>query len=226
MAFKYVPHTFRDGEIIEPTRVLENMRVLASEFNGKLNRDNFPEEVITDEMMKPNAVLEITQSSALGFGDPLEPNPNSILQSKGEMDWDKFLIAEKTLSITHDSLLIVSFNCELRWIFKNDDNIVTSSSAVNDFGPDMGRAALGTSSSTTRGQCFIELRVNGELISESSNHTFLRQLDSVFVSGATPVLAGDVVIDVKARIVTTDQNKRGISIVFGKRILNTKLKKR
>ena len=44
MAFKYVPYTFRDGEIIEPTRVLENMRVLATEFNGKLDRDNLPED--------------------------------------------------------------------------------------------------------------------------------------------------------------------------------------
>lgn len=99
MAFKYVPHTFREGEIIEPTRVLENMRVLATEFNGKLNRDNLPENAITENMLEANALHEIQNTNSF---------PNDDDRSNGELDWDRVTIGSTTLTATEDSVLICS----------------------------------------------------------------------------------------------------------------------
>ena len=213
MAFKYVPYTFRDGEIIEPTRVLENMRVLATEFNGKLDRDNLPEDAITESMLEANALHEIQNIRSF---------PNDVSGSNGELDWDKVVVGSTTLQATEDSVLICSFGARLKW---------TSVTATATFDYiDSANVADGSEniqvSQERTAQAYFELVANGTVISKSDNHTFLRIYDSLYLSGAFPVLAGTVNIEVRMRVVTDTQNDLGISVSLDRRILNTKLKKR
>ena len=213
MAFKYVPHTFREGEIIEPTRVLENMRVLATEFNGKLNRDNLPENAITEDMLEANALHEIQNTNSFSNDDD---------RSNGELDWDRVTIASTTLTATEDSVLICSFGARLKWsaALSNSDFDYTGSANVADGSENV------TLNQTRTAQAYFQLVVNGTIISRSQEHTYLRIYDSVYLSGAIPVLAGQINIEVRLRVVTDNQNDLGIFVIADQRILNTKLKKR
>ena len=182
MAFKYVPYTFRDGEIIEPTRVLENMRVVATEFNGKLDRDNLPEDAITESMLEANALHEIQNITSF---------PNDVSQSNGELDWDKVVVGSTTLQATEDSVLICSFGARLKWtsVTANATFDYIDSANVAD-----GSENIQVNEERTA-QAYFELVVNGTVISKSENHTFLRIYDSLYLSGAFPVLAGTVNIE-------------------------------
>jgi len=219
MAFKYVPYTFRDGEIIEPTRVLENMRVLASELNGKLDRENLPEDAITDSMIEANALTELEGQSSF-----TQPSESSEL-----LDWDKVVIASKTMTIVEDSVLIASFQGAFEWIassFAANIRYESTRSSNARFVLVQGGPTIFTA------QVYFQLRINGDVVSQSRNHGFLRRLDSVYMSGTRPILAGQVVVDVTMRVITTDDNPVygqshiGMKVKMNSRRINTKLKKR
>ena len=46
MGFRFIKHTFEDGQVIDATKVVENMKVFAHEINGNLDRENLPLEAI------------------------------------------------------------------------------------------------------------------------------------------------------------------------------------
>ena len=201
MAHKYVPHTFRTGEVIEPTRVNENARTLANEFNGNLDRENLREEAIESSMIVQQSCniignrVNVGRDTAALFGDVTGPGlRNSAFKTFMTEDF----------KIKHDCLCICSFSFAFQWV-DWDGDCDFYSGRINPFN-NSNQGEVDLSISTDRHHAVFVLRINGVEVSRSSNHSFLRKNDSVYLSGAHPVSAGTVTIDCIFKIVdhTTD----------------------
>lgn len=220
MAQKFTPYTFRPGEVIEPTRVNENARAFANEFNGNLDRENLREDSITSDKIVDQSCnlvgnrMMVARSVQEIFG--------STLTSQTRQMSFRTMMSED-FQIKHDALLICSYSFRFSW--KDSDNSSGSYSTSNG-----GSVAL---SNTDRHSATFTLRINGIEVSRSAVHSYLRKDDSVFLSGAHPVSAGTVTIDCQIKIVdeTTDHeffihNFNGIARTGFDDILNFKFKKR
>lgn len=223
MAQKFIPYTFRTGEVIEPTRVNENARTLANEFNGNLDRENLREDSITSDKIVDQSCNLVGNRSLVAknvqqiFGDTLTSQTR-------QMSFRTMM--SEDFQTKHDALLICSYSFRFSW--KDSDD-----SSGDYEGTTAGNGGEVNLTNTDRHSAIFTLRVNGIEVSRSANHSYLRKDDSVFLSGAHPVSAGTVTIDCQIKITdnTTDHeffimNFNGISSPAYDDVLNFKFKKR
>tara|TARA_R110000824_G_scaffold366541_1_gene555219 strand:- start:2076 stop:2741 length:666 start_codon:yes stop_codon:yes gene_type:complete len=59
MAFRYRNQYFQDGDAVDPAGWTKNVDEYTQEFNGYLDRDNFPEKSISTAMIVSNAANEV-----------------------------------------------------------------------------------------------------------------------------------------------------------------------
>jgi len=217
MAQKFVPYTFRVSEVIEPTRVNENARTLANEFNGNLDRENLREEAIASSMIVDQSCnlvghrKNVSRTTEQIFGGA------SPTGSVRQMAFRTFM--SEDFQLKHDAMLICSYSFRFTWVDAADaSGDYEGTTAGND-----GEVDLTTN--TDRHSVIFTLRVNGIEVDRSANHTFFRKDDSIFLSGAQPVSAGTVNIDCQVKIVdhTTDHE---FYIAQTDDVLNFKFKKR
>ena len=64
MGIKYKKWEVRTGEVVEPTRLRQNMQALAHEINGNLDRENLPEKCIDSEIIATETFNDIRSAYA------------------------------------------------------------------------------------------------------------------------------------------------------------------
>ena len=107
MAFRYKQVRVQDGDIIDPEDWNANQREYVGEFNGNLDRDNFPEAVFKPKHIQYNAFNEVYSQEFMG--------PNNYVNLLDSAVWTQ--ISRITLEAPVDSMLTVHWSG--MWTFTN-----------------------------------------------------------------------------------------------------------
>ena len=206
MGYKIIPHTFRDDSSVSAERVLENMRAIASEVNGNLDRENIPKDGITTAMIKPEAFNTIVH------------NVGSTSFSIGSGGWQEVDAPNMSIntSLNEDSVLIVHYGCTYEWAMKvgglrpyATSNVIADAAEVN-WNADL--SWLGTANvfstnvylMTKETYCDFELRVNGNVVAKSEFNNVFRKKFHISMNGAIEVPGGEVSVSVHAKLFRKD----------------------
>jgi len=114
MAFRYRQATPVTSDIIDPEDWNENVREIVGEFNGHLDRDNIPEQVITTAMCNPNTFHSVKSDSVF-----------TQLLSAETQNWVKVNRIE--FQTNFDGVVTCEWNGY--WIFSDIKNQISSSDA-------------------------------------------------------------------------------------------------
>lgn len=189
MGIKYKKWEVRTGEVVEPTRIRQNMQALAHEINGNLDRENLPEKCIDSEIIATETFNDIRTSFVQGTAN------NFSMQNKGINFVE---VMSLTIDVPVDCVIIAHFGCyftweedatelqelvsgaETRWTnhhFKHDDY-----NAVQEHFAD------------------FRLRINGEDVCKTFSYPFMRQSQSTYMTGALQVSAGQIKVSIDAEL--------------------------
>tara|TARA_R110000744_G_scaffold50563_2_gene109258 strand:- start:421 stop:1143 length:723 start_codon:yes stop_codon:yes gene_type:complete len=201
MGYRYIKHTFEDGQVIEATKIVENMKVFAHEINGNLDRENLPLDALQDSrrQCEDECFNSVSQDMT------------SLTNLKG-LPAQFFSILSKTIDVPVDSLIIAHFGCWYEWHInalgtnvnhKAEEMSTGLSASWHDHALDLGASASGGFATTydNIGEIFIDfrLRINGEIVCSAPRFSFIRRINSVNMNGVLPVIAGKTEILVEAR---------------------------
>ena len=198
MGFRFIKHTFEDGQVIEATKVVENMKVFAHEINGNLDRENLPLDAINSSYTQcEDGCFNVVSRDLLGAS------------WTGHLSFENFSvkyhpILSKTIEVPVDSLIIAHFGCWYMWGIDGTEAeaILTGlhSSYLNQ-AIDLGSSSLVTTYDNI-GEFFVDfrLRINGEVVCLAPQFSFLRRVNSVNMNGVLPVAAGKCEILVEAKL--------------------------
>ncbi len=100
MGFRYRKYTFRPNEVIEPTRLRDNMQALGHELNGNLDRENLPMKGITSSSI----ALETFNDVIVFPGSPLSLAGNALQSSTTPSSYQTILNTD--IEVPVDSVII------------------------------------------------------------------------------------------------------------------------
>ena len=103
MGFKYKKFEVRTGEVVEPTRIRQNMQTLAHEINGNLDRENLPEKGIEPEVIEYETFNAIETDGSSAHFD---------MKDKGVQFVEVMSI---TLDVPVDCVVVAHFGCYFTW---------------------------------------------------------------------------------------------------------------
>jgi len=204
MAFKYVKHQFRTGEVVSSDRVLENIRDLASEINGNLDRDNIPSDAITTPMLNDGSFNKVIFSGQTS---------SYLIDKFGFQEIDPTMSV--SLKLSEDSVAIVHFGCWFEWSLNQSEledllelegiSAANATALANRF----TNEEMKSSDSTGLTQddyndlqeffCDFEIRVNGITIATNEFNSLFRKRFHVSMVGVAVVPAGDLDVRVFCR---------------------------
>ena len=165
MAFRYYMRRPESDDVLDPRDWNLNHAELVGEFNGYLDRDNLPPEVITTEMVAADAFNRFLSDSSTVDTD--------LDADKTDWQHDE-AIGRITAEATTDCLLIVEWSGH--WLWHDGTGKVIAGSAVIPF------AAR------------IRITVDGTSVGETGWLSAIRERDATYLCGAMPVQAGKHII--------------------------------
>jgi hypothetical protein len=211
MGFRFIKHTFEDGQVIEATKVVENMKIFAHEINGNLDRENLPLDAITNAHTQcEDGCFNEVYFQRIGLkGDDVTtawgPSGSGAATKLSFKDFNVqyYTICERTVEVPVDSLIIVHFGCVYEWFADPDAAeavLAGLSTSWNNHALDLGSSALITTYDNI-GEFFVDfrLRINGEVVCLAPQFSFIRRRNSVSMNGVLPVAAGKSEILVEAK---------------------------
>ena len=201
MGFKYKKHEFREGEVIEPHRIRENMQTLAHEINGKLDRENLPLDGIITEMIDDqsfNQIVTFTETASKSLSDSTVSFQEIILQE---------------IEVPVDGLVMAHFGCTFEWVM-GDATLADSRASGSSADYADGIVTQDSYADLKEHSLDFRLRINGEDVSESTRFSFVRQRNSVFLSGCLPSAAGQVSVSADVRLFRRVSGREKQSDVF------------
>ena len=206
MAIRYKKFEARTGEVVEPTRIRDNMQSLGHELNGNIDRDNLPEKGITSTSIADES-FNLIKNYAVRILTPLGAT-NIDLKDKPIHYFDLPDVS-LTADIPVDCVVVAHFGAWFQWglLAAIDETLVNGSSINTNWS---NNYYLGDQHYEEAQEHFIDFRllVNGESICESFSFSFLRESQSVYLTGAIPVSAGKVELKVQARLYRDNLGKR------------------
>tara|TARA_Y100000114_G_scaffold55752_1_gene51007 strand:+ start:1504 stop:2172 length:669 start_codon:yes stop_codon:yes gene_type:complete len=191
MGFRYRKYTFRPNEVIEPTRLRDNMQALGHELNGNLDRENLPMKGITSSSI----TLETFNDIVIFPGNPLSLAGNTSSSSATPSSFQTILKTD--IEVPVDAVIILYYSGRMTWV--RDPTEVTALDAAIE--TRIQSEVILSSDLATTGEylCNLRIRINGEIIHTSRNFSFLRKDNSFCLMGALPVASGVVTIQAEAR---------------------------
>ena len=179
MAFIYRQNRVDTGDAIDPQDWLETQSAMVGEFNGNLDRDNLPENVITTEMIKNEQFNRI-------FYHRIEPK-NKVEVGIDQTNWRApFQTIE--FDAPTDGVVIVHWGGTWNWALTS--TLMSHGSQTHHALPFMA--------------AWFRVKVNGIVVSNSIMNSWFRKYDSTYMTGVLPVVPGRVVVDIQARNVEHD----------------------
>ena len=190
MGFKYKKFELREGEVLEPHRLRENMQTLAHEINGKIDRENLPLGCIKEKMVADKTFNEVIfegRSSSAG---------QIYLSSEKTTQYESVL--SKTIEVPVDGIVIVHYGAFFEWDMRDR-------TALHDLHADFATdwdahfVEQEAYSKVNDNSLDFRLRINGEDVCEAKQFSFLRQKNSVYLCGCLPSVAGQVTVTVEVK---------------------------
>ena len=240
LGFKYRKHIFQTNEVVTSERVLENMRGLANEINGSLDRENLPISAISTAIVKDETFNTIIHTAiATGFD----------ITGGGFKELTGMKVNKK---LNTDALVIAHFGGRFEWVpidalldLVLTESIPTASAAHiaairNRYKDDMSKSydqdptpAYRTTDDYHELKEFyvsFEIRVNGNVIAKSENNIMFRKRFHVSLTGAAPVPSGDLNVQVYAVLRRNRFGKiedvNAFKVTVGSRAIVTEIKTR
>ena len=189
MGIKYKKWEVRTGEVVEPTRIRQNMQALAHEINGNLDRENLPEKCIDSEIIATETFNDIRNSFARGSGQDFS------MQNKGIHFVE---VMSLTIDVPVDCVVIAHFGCYFTWEADTTElnKLVGTAGArwTNHYFENDDYYAVQEHFADFR------LRINGEDVCKTFSYPFMRQSQSTYMTGALQVSAGQIKVSVDAEL--------------------------
>ena len=127
MAFRYRQRYFATDDALNIDDWNHNMKELAEEFNGYLDRDNFPNGSFGQAQIVDNAFNKVHYTSS---GTTWTPDPNTT--SWQHDDGSGNLLLEQDIDCAVDCLLLIELGAESLWSGTiNDGNVMRHKVAVD-----------------------------------------------------------------------------------------------
>jgi hypothetical protein len=204
MGFKYKKFEVRTGEVVEPTRIRENMRTLAHEINGNLDRENLPEKCIDSNIIAYETFNDLKTTAAFGSSNDFSMEGNGIQFEE---------VMSLTLDVPVDAVVLAHFGCYFTWVGDNAKlNTLVSGLGTNWTTKDWFPYA--DYFDTQEHFADFRLLINGEDVCKTFSYPFLRQSQSTYMTGALQVSAGQVKVSVEAKLFRNNKGRTEASTLF------------
>ena len=214
MGFKYRKHEFRANEVVEPTRIRDNMQTLGNEFNGQLDRENLPVACIDSGSIKRGTFNRILQT----VGDTSNKVSFSRTDSSGNVSTlghTSFeTIDEIKTDIKVDSVVVVHYGGQVNWkaVESEFDSLLAGSGALPAgalFNSKFSMVESNYADGRIVEHCAnFRLTINGEVVCQVDNLSFLRTTHSIYMTGSLPVSAGSVEVKCEGMLFKTENGVR------------------
>ena len=197
MAFRYQKRAFESGDVIDPDDWNLNHTNFAEEFNGNLDRDNFPANFIKKDMLAANACNQFWSTSS---------STDSSALVSSTTDWqyedvDNTNISRRTIEVEADALLMVEWSGGWKWSYD-----ATDSDWLQVPGTESSPTSVTLKRDPTSTLCRFRLSVDGMIVSETGFSSARRARDSAYLVGAVPVVAGSHIVQLEAQLVYLEQS--------------------
>ena len=195
MSFRYREKVVADGEAIDPSDWTENMKALAGEFNGHLDRDNFPIELFEEKHIGRREFNQI-------YATARESNNGQEIAGSTT----DFQTASESISFEADAdgVVIVHWSGTHKWNYgqseRTESNLIVSGQALKPPYFHNNRQCWNAQSAATQHYLGFRILVNGNEVSTSRFNTWLRVYDCWYLTGVAPVSPGPVNVDVQVRM--------------------------
>tara|TARA_Y100000593_G_scaffold93486_1_gene188494 strand:+ start:579 stop:1241 length:663 start_codon:yes stop_codon:yes gene_type:complete len=197
MGFKYKKFEVRTGEVVEPTRIRQNMQALAHEINGNLDRENLPEKCIDSEVIAYETFNDIeTQASSVHFD----------MKDKGVQFIE---VMSLTLDVPVDCVVIAHFGCYFTWHVDDSTVLDADISGTPKANANWGNFYFDMHHYDEVQEHFADfrLRIQGEDVCKTFSYPFMRQAQSTYMTGALQTVAGQIKVSVEAKIFRNNLGK-------------------
>lgn len=201
MGFKYKKFEVRTGEVVEPTRVRENMQTLAHEINGNLDRENLPEKCIDSEVIAYETFNNLrTSFSTTSFS--MEDKPIQFVE-----------VMSLTLDVSVDCVVVAHFGAYWDW---HQVDLTNTNAVVSGAGTDWQQHRFDYDNYHEFQEHFADfrLRINGEDVCKTFSYPFMRQSQSTYMTGASQAVAGQIKVSVEAKMFRNNLGKNESSELF------------
>ena len=195
MSFRYREKVVADGEAIDPSDWTENMKALAGEFNGHLDRDNFPIELFEEKHIGRREFNQIYVTARE------RQNKQQLTGSTTD-----FQTASESISFeaNADGVVIVHWSGWHGWDYGDGLTVqgpfIVSGAALKAPASHNNRQCSNTLIAATQHYIGFRILVNGNEVSTSRFNTWLRVYDCWYLTGVAPVSPGPVNVDVQVRM--------------------------
>ena len=204
MGFKYKKFEVRTGEVVEPTRVRENMQTLAHEINGNLDRENLPEKCIDSEVIAYETFNKLRNSGVSGsqHNFSMADKPIQFVE-----------VMSLTLDVPVDCVVVAHFGAYWTWKLASstilDDMVSGADTAWGN-----GIFDLDGYDEVQEHFADFRLRINGEDVCKTFSYPFMRQSQSTYMTGALQAVAGQIKVSVEAKMFRNNKGQIEASEVF------------
>ena len=201
MGFKYKKFEVRTGEVVEPTRVRENMQALAHEINGNLDRENLAEKCIDSEVIAYGTFNALRNTGAT-TSFSMEGKPIQFVE-----------VMSLTLDVPVDCVVVAHFGAYWTWEEANSTILNGLSSGAS---AEWSNHIVDEDKYPGIQEHFADfrLRINGEDVCKTFSYPFMRQSQSTYMTGALQAVAGQIKVSVEAKMFRNDKGRTETSEAF------------
>ena len=194
MAFRYRKRHIDSGDVMDPRDWNLNHSNYADEFNGYLDRDNFPADFVTQTMMEENCCNKFFRAQSTNSYTHFAETSVAWQSGSQKSAGSDVKFSQLEIEAQSDALLVCEWSGVWRWTYdasSSDWNPIPDSTLKRD---------------PTNALCRFRMTVDGITVAESGYSSARRAYDGCYLVGATPVCAGRHVIRVEVQILYIEQN--------------------
>jgi|TARA_Y100000310_G_scaffold123016_1_gene121769 hypothetical protein len=201
MSFRYRQRWFEGGDALDPRDLNLNHAEYADELNGYLDRDNFPADFITSDMLDAKACNEFFTSNVIA----------GVALSSDTPAWQRYDssgadIHSVSADLTSDALLMCEWSGSWYWSYDID--------TIDNKLPDTTLGSGNFLRDPT--DCLIRARmlVDGTVVAESGFSSARRQWDTAYLVGAAPAGAGLHAVNLEFQAITAFNTSSGTPFYY------------
>lgn len=220
MAWRYRQRFFEGGDVVNPRDWIDNQQEIVGEFNGALTHDNFRRGLFEYRECKKNAFNARTAngfdtnqfdntSLNLAISDDWNTPQNSWRIDTEKLSWSSIgdgtgpssgsanRIAKCEFDLAEDGLAMLEFSCWWRWqpgkhrsSTAGFENTMASKRALGEDYYESEISVIGPHTNKLYQAVKFRITANGKSVAESGWRDGAREMDSIYLVAATPVMAG------------------------------------
>tara|TARA_R110000824_G_scaffold78252_3_gene197652 strand:- start:429 stop:1127 length:699 start_codon:yes stop_codon:yes gene_type:complete len=201
MGFKYKKFEVRTGEVVEPTRVRENMQTLAHEINGNLDRENLPEKCIDSDSIALETFNDIRHLWVViqtsGTSSTSNTDKMFTMQNAGNQ-FVEFM--STTIDVPVDCVVVAHFGAYWEWVgVSSEMDLLDADGSSSSNWTTLDGFDDNDYGNVQEHFADFRLRINGEDVCKTFSYPFIRKKQGGYMTGALQVSAGQIKISVEVK---------------------------